>query len=130
MFFLIRTAFWFSLVLLFLPIWPKGEASGARQVGAFEAISAAQRTISDMSRFCEREPQVCETGAAAAETISVRARETARMAGDMLEERAAASGEPTDIEQIIDPARPPAAVGAAEPVMPQTAIIPTPRPVH
>lgn len=121
MFFLIRTAFWFSLVLLFLPIRPGSQGSDQRVVGPIEAFSAAQRTIGDLSRFCEREPDVCETGQAAAETIGVRAKESARMAGDMLEtyNNSQASG-PESIIDLINQ-------GDYAPT-PPTAILPTPRP--
>lgn len=116
MFFLIRMAFWFSLVLLFLPMWPGKEGTGVRPVGAIEAFSAAQRAIGDISRICEREPEVCVTGAAAAQTISVRARDSARVAGAMLEQYQGLD----DVAVVIDGNMP----------TPTTAIIPPPRPVR
>lgn len=113
MFFLIRIAFWFSLVLLFLPIWPGSQGTDHQPVGAIEAFSAAQRAIGDISRICEREPGVCETGSAAAETIGVRARESARVAGEMLEQYNSQNGD---------------AVVGDDPPTPPTAIIPPQRP--
>lgn len=83
MFFLFRMAFWFSLVLLFLPIWPQGE-QGSEPVGAFRTLLAAQEAVSDLAGICERKPDVCETGAKAIETITVRAMESARIAGALL----------------------------------------------
>ena len=80
--FLIRTSFWFSLVLLFLPIAPE---EGTDTVSPLAALVAARDAIGDVGGMCEREPQVCETGRAALQTIGVRARESARMAYQMLE---------------------------------------------
>jgi hypothetical protein len=113
MFFLIRMAFWFSLVLLFLPLWPTSETTDAQPVGAIRAISAAQQAVSDLSGICERKPDVCETGRLAAQTIGVRARESARMAYEMLEEKRAA-----EVAGAVDGDAP----------TPETAILPTPRP--
>jgi hypothetical protein len=90
MFFLIRMAFWFSLVLLALPLGPSG-TNGA-SVSPIQAFFAAQQAVDDMSGICERKPDVCEVGKAAMQTIGVRARETARIAYEMLEE----NGAPTD----------------------------------
>lgn len=89
MFFLIRTAFWFSLVLLFLPIWPSSDGTDAQPVGAIQALSAAQRAVGDLAGICERQPEVCETGKEAAHTIGVRARESARMAYEILDSQLA-----------------------------------------
>jgi hypothetical protein len=86
--FLIRTGFWFSLVLLFLPIAPE---EGTETVGPLTALVAARDAIGDVSGMCEREPQVCETGRAALRTIGVRARESARIAYQMLGDEPAAS---------------------------------------
>ncbi len=80
--FLIRTGFWFSLVLLFLPITPDDETE---TVSPLAALVAARDAIGDVGGMCDREPQVCETGRAAMQTIGVRAREGARMAYQMLE---------------------------------------------
>lgn len=78
MWFLMRMTFWFSLVLLALPL---GNAeNGERPVGAIEAIIAAGEAVSDIAGMCERKPGVCETGKAAMSTIGGRAREASRMA--------------------------------------------------
>ncbi|HEY5817349.1 MAG TPA: DUF5330 domain-containing protein [Mesorhizobium sp.] len=91
MYFLIRIAFWFSIVLLFLPIWPSGEGTDSQPVGAISAISAAQQAVGDLAGICERKPDVCETGKKAVHTITVRAREGARMAIEMLDDDEAAA---------------------------------------
>ena len=81
--FLIRMAFWFSLVLLVLPLGPQGEAGS---VGAVQAFLAAREAFSDVGGMCERRPEVCRTGKDAMLTIGVRAREGAQIAIGMLAE--------------------------------------------
>jgi hypothetical protein len=85
MFFLIRTAFWFSLVLLALPLG--GTDENGRSVGPVEALAAAREAVSDVAGICERKPDVCVTGLAALQTIGVRAREGARIAYEALDEQ-------------------------------------------
>jgi hypothetical protein len=85
--FLIRMAFWFSLVLLFLPIWPSSEGTDSQPVGAINALSAAQQAVGDLAGICERQPEVCKTGMEAAHTIGVRARESARIAYELLDDK-------------------------------------------
>jgi len=93
--FLIRMAFWFSLVLLALPLDPVGGASGVSPVQAFFAARAA---VDDISGICERQPDVCDVGRAAMQTIGVRAKESARIAYEMLEENGVSTdGQSEDI---------------------------------
>jgi hypothetical protein len=93
--FLIRTCFWFSLVLLFLPIAPQ---EGAETVSPLEALVAARDAIGDVSGMCDREPQVCETGRAALQTIGVRARESARIAYRFIEDEPETGATPAVVE--------------------------------
>ncbi len=83
--FLIRTIFWFSLVLLVLPLSPQDADGSSEAVGAFEAINAAREAVGDLSGMCERRPEVCETGRAAFHSIGIRAREGARIAYEFLD---------------------------------------------
>jgi len=97
--FLIRMAFWFSLVLLALPLDPVGGASGVSPIQAFFAARAA---VDDISGICERQPDVCDVGRAAMQTIGVRAKESARIAYEMLEENGVSGTEQTaDIDALI-----------------------------
>lgn len=81
--FLIKTAFWFSLVLLALPFGPN--EPGQESVGPLQALAAAREAAGDLAGMCARKPEVCETGRTAMHTIAVRARETARIAAEMLD---------------------------------------------
>lgn len=94
--FLIRTAFWFSLVLLALPLGGPGGTDGQRSVNAFEAVVAAGEAVSDIAGMCERKPGVCETGRSAISTIGVRAREVSRIAYEALEQQPGQAQESAD----------------------------------
>ncbi|HVY20444.1 MAG TPA: DUF5330 domain-containing protein [Bauldia sp.] len=73
MFFLLRVAFWLSLVILLLPA--DGETGDkAPRVTAFETLSAAQAAVSDISQFCDRNPDVCVTGGNAFQVFSEKVR--------------------------------------------------------
>jgi hypothetical protein len=83
--FLIKSAFWLSLVLLVIPFG--GNADGEPSIGPIETFFAARAVVGDMAGLCERRPDACEVGRAAMHTISVRARESARIAYGALDER-------------------------------------------
>jgi hypothetical protein len=73
MFFLLRAAFWLSLVIIFLPA-DKPDGSDAPSVSAFQAISAAHDAFSDVSQFCQRNPDTCVTGSAALQVFGDKLR--------------------------------------------------------
>jgi len=78
MFFLLRAAFWLSLVIIFLPA--DRQASGdAPSVNAFQAISAAHDAFSDFSQFCTRNPDTCVTGGAALQVFGEKVRTGVKM---------------------------------------------------
>lgn len=115
MFFLLRAAFWFSLVLLVLPFSFSSEDKTGESVNPIQALLAARDAVGDIAGMCERKPDVCETGKAAVHTITVRAKETARIAADMLDERPE--------EQV---ARPAETIPAADHATITGSVIPTP----
>lgn len=92
--FLIRMAFWFSLVLLALPLGPADD--GSPVVSPIQAFFAAKEAVDDMAGICERKPEVCEVGKAAMHTICARAKESARIAYEMLEENGTSKPVPPD----------------------------------
>ncbi len=71
--FLIRAAFWLSIVILFLPGDPK---SGTESPGlsAIDALIAARGAVADLSGMCERQPAVCSNGSAALQSFGAKAR--------------------------------------------------------
>src|SRR5947209_3705430 len=64
MFFLMRTAFWLSIVILLLPT-PESMKTPEPGIGAAQAVTAASATVSDMSQFCARQPEACQVGSQA-----------------------------------------------------------------
>lgn len=93
MFFLFRMAFWFSLVLLALPL---DTGANGRGISPIQAFFAAREAVDDVSGICERKPGVCEVGKAAMQTIGARARETARIVYEMIEE----NGRPVPADDV------------------------------
>ncbi|WP_404926917.1 DUF5330 domain-containing protein [Mesorhizobium sp. ORM16] len=89
MFFLMRMAFWFSLVLLALPLGVGPGEPGQESVGPIQALFAARDAVGDIAGICERKPDVCETGKSAMHTITARAKETAKIAAAMLDDKSA-----------------------------------------
>jgi hypothetical protein len=93
--FLFRMAFWFSLVLLVIPLGGRGTDDKAGNVaqpqaepaGAIETFLAVRGAITDLSGICERKPEVCEVGKSAVDTVGVRAREAARIAFALLHDQ-------------------------------------------
>jgi Family of unknown function (DUF5330) len=70
--FLIRAAFWLTIVIFLLPADPQGgQAPG---VGALQALTAVEATATDVSGFCDRNPDVCATASTAGEIFSEKLR--------------------------------------------------------
>jgi hypothetical protein len=76
--FLIRAAFWLSVVILFLPADPESN-SPAPRVSFIEGFVAARAVAVDLSNFCERNPDVCVTGNAAFQVFAEKAQNGAKM---------------------------------------------------
>jgi hypothetical protein len=106
MFFLLRVAFWLTIVLALLPSGgsspsTQAEASQAK-VGATDAVIAAGAAISDMSSFCERQPEACVAGAQAAATIGQRAQAGARMVYEFINDHSKGSETGSVIKAKLD----------------------------
>lgn len=83
MWFLIRGAFWFSLVLVMLPIFDQDATdrlSKEKGVELTDALGAAAGVISYATDLCAQKPEVCVKGAETFSTLGSRAREGARVA--------------------------------------------------
>lgn len=83
--FIIRSAFWLSLVLLVIPLDTGSKGEGPDAVGPIQAFFAAREAVADMVGICERKPEVCETGRAALATIAARARQTVSIASGLMD---------------------------------------------
>jgi len=91
MFFLLRMALFFGVILVLLPSGGSKQtaATPGAQVGALDAVSAASATVADMRQFCTRQPQACAVGSQAAAVLGERAQAGARMIYEFISERAA-----------------------------------------
>jgi hypothetical protein len=87
MFFLLRVAFWLTIVLVLLPSGGGGRDARA-DIDAGDAVAAAGAAVSDMSGFCDRRPQACVVGAQTAVAIGQRAQAGARMVYQFISDRA------------------------------------------
>jgi len=92
MFFLLRVAFWLTIVLALLPSGGAQQSAQAK-VGPTEAVVAAGAAVSDMSNFCDRQPDACVVGAQAAVAIGQRAQAGARMVYEFISDHASHGSE-------------------------------------
>lgn len=121
---LLRMTFWFSMVLLALPF---GMGADDRpKVGPIDALIAAKAAVGDVAGLCARQPEACETGREAFAVIGTRARESARIAYQLIEESQALDTEGTGSTRAAPPADNSPVV--ADPAMPRLAPIPTAAP--
>lgn len=84
--FLLKGAFWFSVVLLSLPLLESGDTGANEQpVAVGETIFALGVAIEDIRSMCERHPDVCVTGGETLNALGLRARDGARIAYQYLD---------------------------------------------
>ena len=76
--FLLRAAFWLSVVVILLPGDPE-TGEDAPRVTAIEALWAAQGAVKDLSQFCVRNPDVCDTGGTAFHAFADKVRYGTKM---------------------------------------------------
>ncbi len=69
--FLLRSAFWLTIVILLIPADP--DTGEAPRVTLVNALSAVRATVTDVSGFCDRNPDVCITGNAAIQLVGEKA---------------------------------------------------------
>ncbi len=77
MFFLLRMAFWLTVVCVLLPSGSNTPSPDA-QIDATQAASLATAAVSDVRGFCGRQPDACEVGGKVAVAIGHKAEAGAR----------------------------------------------------
>ena len=112
MFFVLRLAFWLTIVLALLPSGSKQPIANGPEIGA--AFSAAGAAVSDARHFCDRQPGACEIGSQLAVTIGQRAQAGARMLYDLFNEHTG----PTETGSV-DKAEPAAKQVSSMPLPPE-----------
>jgi Family of unknown function (DUF5330) len=95
MMFLLRAAFWLTIVALLLPGGHSDSNPATPQVGAVDAVSAAGAAVSDMSQFCTRQPSACAVGSQAAVVVGQKAQAGAKLIYEFLTERMGANDNET-----------------------------------
>src|SRR5690349_17433740 len=84
---LIKGSFWFSLVLVLLPVFSSGSTerlANAPPVNFTDAYSFAFGAYDYLSNFCTEKPDTCEQGSKTFTALGYRAKEGARIAYDYL----------------------------------------------
>jgi hypothetical protein len=89
MFFLIRAAFWLSIVVILLPTG--SQPNHGPNIETAEAVSAAGAAVSDMRQFCARQPDACSVGSQAAVAFGYKAQAGAKMLYEFLTDALAPS---------------------------------------
>jgi uncharacterized protein DUF5330 len=107
MWFLIKTSFWFTLVLAALPFFVKAdvEPTTAPQtaeagIGMTESIGAAVSALDDIRRICSRRPEVCEKGGEALHALGLRARDGALIAYRLIDDKLSDEDIDAAVEEI------------------------------
>jgi hypothetical protein len=77
MFFLLRMAFWLGVVCILLPTGGSKSGSNA-PIDATQAVTLASAAVSDMSGFCNRQPDACKVGGQVAVALGRKAEAGAR----------------------------------------------------
>ena len=78
MFFLLRMAFWLTVVCVLLPSGGTQSTSPDAQIDAVQAATLAGAAVSDMRGFCARQPDACEVGGKVAVALGHKAEAGAR----------------------------------------------------
>jgi len=90
--FLLRSAFWLTIVILLIPADP--QSGEAPRVTVVNAVMAAQATLADLGGFCDRNQDVCITGSAAIDVFAEKAGNGVEMIYQYFGETGGASQDP------------------------------------
>ena len=81
--FLLKLAFWLSIVVMLMPA-DRAEYGTGPQVGTGGALTAANAAVSDMRQFCARQPEACAVGSQALTGLGQKAQAGAKMLYEFL----------------------------------------------
>lgn len=95
MFFLLRMAFWLSVVCMLLPGGTK-PASQDAQIDPVQAVTLASAAVSDMRGFCDRQPDACVVGGKVAVALGHKAEAGARTLLDFVIAKMSEPSAPAD----------------------------------
>lgn len=98
MFFLLRMAFWLTIVCVLLPGTGEKAQSPEAKIDAVQAVTLASAAVSDMRGFCERNADACVVGGKVATAIGHRAEAGARTIIDFVSTKLA-DNKPAPVEE-------------------------------
>ncbi|MBI3435407.1 MAG: DUF5330 domain-containing protein [Proteobacteria bacterium] len=95
--FLLKAAFWLTVVLILLPTGRSEETRTANQpqVSTLDAVGAASAAISDARDFCARKPEACAVGSQLATALGHKAQAGAKMIYEFLSDKLGKNGSET-----------------------------------
>jgi hypothetical protein len=85
--FLLKLAFWLTIVILLLPSDRSQQGAGGPQIGTTEAVSASGAVVADVRQFCVRQPDACAVGSQALIEFGHKAQAGAKMLYEFLGEK-------------------------------------------
>jgi len=100
--FLLRAAFWLALVVAFIPVREADLGEGQRAISTMETVNLAQSVVADISTFCSRNAQTCETGGILLSQMGLKAREGAKLAYTWLDQHVGKEQMAGDT-RVVDP---------------------------
>ena len=103
--FLLKLAFWLTIVVLLLPS-DRAQQGATAQIGTSEAVSATGAVVSDMRGFCARQPDACAVGSQALAEFGHKAHAGAKMLYDFLGEKVAHEPAHGTAEQVAGSRKP------------------------
>lgn len=77
--FLLKTVFWLAFLIAIIPAGKQASTAPQAGVSTIEVLSVARDVWNDVSAFCERNHETCETGNQLAAEVGAKARTGARM---------------------------------------------------
>ena len=90
---------WLTIVLALLPSGGAQQSAEAK-VGPTDAVVAASAAVSDMSSFCDRQPEACVVGAKAAVAIGQRAQAGAKMVYEFFNDHASHGNDTGSVSKL------------------------------
>ncbi|HEV3396255.1 MAG TPA: DUF5330 domain-containing protein [Xanthobacteraceae bacterium] len=77
--FLLKLAFWLTIVVLLMPSERAQQGAPPPQIATGDAVSATGAVVSDMRQFCVRQPDACAVGSQALVEFGYKAQAGAKM---------------------------------------------------
>ena len=104
--FLLKLAFWLTIVILLLPSDRAQQGASAPQISTSEAVSASGAVVADVRQFCARQPGACAVGSQALVEFGHKAQAGAKMLYDFLGEKVGRESARGTLEQVAGARKP------------------------